>query len=77
MYHYILSAPFLNRRRIRMAQSAIFSSRFVTDNHLIRHTKCAVLNVHRFNSHRKHNGLIESIFQWLHNFRGILPWKPK
>ena len=31
-----------------MAQSAIFSSRFETDNQLIRHTKCAVLNVHRF-----------------------------
>jgi hypothetical protein len=39
----------LNRRRIKMAQSAIFSSRFVTDNHLTRHALRAVLNVHRFN----------------------------
>lgn len=31
-----------------MAQNAIFSSRFVTNNHLIRHILCA-LNVHRFN----------------------------
>lgn len=38
----------LNRRRIKMAHCAIFSSRFVTDNHLIRHTLCAVLTVHRF-----------------------------
>jgi hypothetical protein len=27
----------LNRRRIKTAQCAVFSSRFVTDNHLIRH----------------------------------------
>ena len=40
---------YLNRRRIKTAQSAVFSSRFVTDNHLIRHAKRAVLNVHRFN----------------------------
>ena len=38
----------LNRRRIKTAQSAVFSSRFVTDNYLIRHAKRAVLNVHRF-----------------------------
>ena len=41
---------FLNRRRIKTAQSAVFSSRFVTDNNLIRHANRAVLNVHRFNS---------------------------
>ena len=28
---------FLNRRRIKMALYAIFSSRFMTDNHLTRH----------------------------------------
>jgi len=38
----------LNRRRIKIAQSAIFSSMFVTDNHLTTHTKCAILNLHRF-----------------------------
>ena len=34
----------LNRRRIKMAQSAIFFSRFVTDNHLTRHALRAVLH---------------------------------
>ena len=38
----------LNRRRIKMALCAIFSSRFETDNQLIRHTKCAVLIVNWF-----------------------------
>ena len=48
MVYVTLVLPYINRRRIKTAQSAVFSSRFVTDNHLIRHAKRAVLNVHRF-----------------------------
>jgi hypothetical protein len=46
IFNFIESFSFhrdLNRRRIKTAQSAVFSSRFVTDNHLIRHAKRAVL----------------------------------
>ena len=38
-WEVISMREYLNRRRIKMALCAIFSSRFETDNHLIRHTK--------------------------------------
>ncbi len=50
----------LNRRRIKTAQRAVFSSRFMTDNQLTRHTSCAILNVHRFKTIREASKIREA-----------------